>query len=829
MTREIVMVVAQRPFRINTNEFCKTLPVLSDSGEKLSPSDFPNDGEIWWMLTPQTKGLAIPGRLILGQTETAIGFKPDDPYNSSIQIVRDSPRNLYLKDGLEILEIAPDALTDIVDLVASGVRVKCDHVPVSNICLKWKNHIFGPFDVHEYVQDELIWRISLRAHNSDITIKKVPEDEFRYACKDHLHQFNAEVGMSDHLRYQQTLRTFRYIVLLGAGMEAFQRCSGETIDMEPLEQKLSRISKKLLTRSKRQQLTGLLNDLALTTEKAEDPDQLKFLLSRIGEIQKEQEDALNRVCDVLLQSGAFGHERIEDAKKRYFEEYITHHAAEMQAGIQSKIDNLQKQADRMEQELQNRRTAETAALQRDLQSYRDKVYSELNARELKVKQDEASLLQERDVLQKNLEDAALILSKSGEKVVSNFMTMIPLLQRTGLFQGGSRGGVTQTEPPAESIATVQFELPAYVTAARMIDKDLTEQEFFNRFKTVVENSGYQYDLLDLKRYHLSTKCSELTIIGGPSGIGKTSLALLYARALRGDDPEAARRDTLVVNVNPAWMEVRDILGHMNTLEQRYCPSETRLYEYLIYAHEEYQRHQDGSALYPICFDEMNLSQVEHYFSDFLQLVEMPMEARVLSCFNAGVAGKNCAFRNWAQLTLPPSLRFVGTVNFDETTRRLSDRLLDRCNLVMLSAGSLPSTLKGTNYLATCVGPRVTLGQYRQWIREAALPTDLAKILDACRKPLAGIGVPLSARAYRGICRFVASANDILSFGEAFDVQLAQRVLSKIRNLVTSAQYDALDQLGEVLRQSTVCGFDISQSLLADVREREQRANWQMGD
>ena len=139
----------------------------------------------------------------------------------------------------------------------------------------------------------------------------------------------------------------------------------------------------------------------------------------------------------------------------------------------------------------------------------------------------------------------------------------------------------------------------------------------------------------------------------------------------------------MIHVNPSWIEKADILGYINTVTQDYVPAETNLFQHLIYAQEDYQRNDIESAIYPICFDEMNLAQIEHYFSDFMQILELPTDKRQLPCFSQDALKKCSMFAPYHTITLVPTLKFIGTVNFDETTRRLSDRLLDRANVIYL--------------------------------------------------------------------------------------------------------------------------------------------------
>src|SRR5262249_34826267 len=148
-----------------------------------------------------------------------------------------------------------------------------------------------------------------------------------------------------------------------------------------------------------------------------------------------------------------------------------------------------------------------------------------------------------------------------------------------------------------------------------------------QFARIVQTSGFEYRRLDLIRFHLSVKTGVLTVVAGPSGTGKSSLPILYGRALAGEEAHEGRPGCLMVNVNPSWMDARDLLGHLNTLEGRFYPAESGLFQRLVYAWEEYRRRRSESGLYVTCLDEMNLSQVEHYFGDLMMALEREGDQR----------------------------------------------------------------------------------------------------------------------------------------------------------------------------------------------------------
>src|SRR5262249_30094343 len=135
-----------------------------------------------------------------------------------------------------------------------------------------------------------------------------------------------------------------------------------------------------------------------------------------------------------------------------------------------------------------------------------------------------------------------------------------------------------------------------------------------------------------------------------------------------------------------WLDDRDLVGAFNALAQRFEPAGAGLVEQLIAA--AIDQREDREGIYLVCLDEMNLARVEHYFAQFLSVLELPAEERVLSLFAPGLVRPGDPYAPYQQLPLGENIRFVGTVNIDETTHFFSPKMLDRCQVVAFGAPNL---------------------------------------------------------------------------------------------------------------------------------------------
>lgn len=210
------------------------------------------------------------------------------------------------------------------------------------------------------------------------------------------------------------------------------------------------------------------------------------------------------------------------------------------------------------------------------------------------------------------------------------------------------------------------------------------------------------------------RTNDFIILSGLSGAGKTLLVRRMAEALGGV--------AHVIPVKPNWTGAEDLLGFFNPLQRTYV--KTPFLEALLEAS------RDKHRLHLICLDEMNLARAEYYFADFLSELEdrnMPSvklyaqseKEHILSELRMILRGAGGEFPELAGLSeaaleahliergqehlptvhdrlrralatvleippvlaIPPNVRFIGTINMDQTTYGLSPKILDRCHII----------------------------------------------------------------------------------------------------------------------------------------------------
>lgn len=292
-----------------------------------------------------------------------------------------------------------------------------------------------------------------------------------------------------------------------------------------------------------------------------------------------------------------------------------------------------------------------------------------------------------------------------------------------------------------------------------------------------------YDDTDIRRLYVSLKTRPFVILAGLTGSGKSSLTRTFAESLGANNANGRFRR---VAVKPDWIDQTEVLGFVNPISNRFVAG------WLAETVRDCEREPD--RLHFVLLDEMNLAPVEQYLAEWLSAIETSRSGHDdvrLPLYSSSLEPENKD--DWpAALKFPDNLLIVGTVNVDETTRPLSERVLDRANVLLLNVevsdrhheenGQPPKPwhVGTTEWRKVCTSH--ASDDHHEFL------TDVARIL---RQAKIGIGL----RAHLELERFVANAEGILESEEALDWGIVQRVIPKIRGFKAHLT-DSLKELKE---------------------------------
>jgi hypothetical protein len=273
--------------------------------------------------------------------------------------------------------------------------------------------------------------------------------------------------------------------------------------------------------------------------------------------------------------------------------------------------------------------------------------------------------------------------------------------------------------------------------------------------------GGHYPGGEVSSYHAALNFharKHFVILSGLSGTGKTQLALQYALAVHGFTKNDAPDPLLFVcAVRPEWTDPTGLTGYYDVLSNRYIVPPFLEAVLVATAHST-------SPVF-VVLDEMNLARVEYYFSDVLSAIETGRELQLHSN-NVPLEGSTGVSIR-ASLPMPANLYITGTINIDETTHPVSDKVLDRATVIDMSRVDLPGFLQGLE------------------AREPALKDARAAaetLLVAVQGLLLAHGLGFGYRVAEEVVRYHAFAGESVGTpaAEITDRLMVQKILVKLR-------------------------------------------------
>lgn len=284
------------------------------------------------------------------------------------------------------------------------------------------------------------------------------------------------------------------------------------------------------------------------------------------------------------------------------------------------------------------------------------------------------------------------------------------------------------------------------------------------------------------------------VLTGISGSGKTQLALNYGRALcaaEAQQPERVR----VIPVQPGWFDTAPLFGYVSPISQQYCS--TPFLELLLRAA------RDPDRPYVAILDEMNLSHPEQYLAPLLSAMETEgwIDLHDLPSDVTDVPQR---------MRYPANLAIIGTLNMDETTHGLSDKVLDRA-----------FTLEFWD---------IRVDDFPGWGRiglPGGLHASTRKLLNDLGDALSPVRLHFGWRTIDDVLRYLQLAIDAgATEVDALDAVIYAKVLPKLRGDSTERFHLALETTHTVLLEHALkrCADKVA-SLIEDLRETGTARFW----
>ena len=276
---------------------------------------------------------------------------------------------------------------------------------------------------------------------------------------------------------------------------------------------------------------------------------------------------------------------------------------------------------------------------------------------------------QRDLIRANYEKDKLLALKVAELGLKEDVVMDSLYNET---EGEKKelapsNRNTFASPPVDPATSRFFRLTTvdnfYKTEYQppIYDFEITLEEICHRFRHYAAGKlGLYYDIELIRFFIAALGTSRIVILQGISGTGKTSLAYAFGKFMQ--------KDTTVVSVQPSWRERTELYGYYNEFTKAYSETD------FLRAVYEANYYRDPHL---VILDEMNIARVEYYFAELLSILEMPLESEWnIDIVTAMWDNDPCLIQN-GKLRISNNIWFVGTINNDDSTFAVADKVYDR--------------------------------------------------------------------------------------------------------------------------------------------------------
>lgn len=363
--------------------------------------------------------------------------------------------------------------------------------------------------------------------------------------------------------------------------------------------------------------------------------------------------------------------------------------------------------------------------------------------------------------------------------------------------------------PIEAFSSLK--VPIYPVDGTMA-KQKDEGQWLEQFAQYINNSGFDLPRRLQRAFHAALKTSDiscLTVMAGVSGTGKSALPRIYARAMG--------IHFLPIAVEPRWDSPHDLFGFLNYMENRYeaAPLGRALVQFNCSPHETGPL---SNQMLMVLLDEMNLARIEYYFSEFLSRLELRRDINLereedyakvsMEIYAGNPTNGDDAKKQAIRLFAGKNVLFVGTMNEDETTQSLSDKVIDRANVLHFGR---PGKLRNieTHAAAENGGAALPLSTWQSWIREASNETiknydSVAGALGSLNAVLGKLGRPFAHRTFQAILKYIANHPDVMADRSSWQIalsdQLAMRIMPKLRGLDLNEHSDLFKQMTPIVER-----------------------------
>lgn len=295
--------------------------------------------------------------------------------------------------------------------------------------------------------------------------------------------------------------------------------------------------------------------------------------------------------------------------------------------------------------------------------------------------------------------------------------------------------------------------------------DLSAEQIVSILLKKMNEAGRSINKDDAYNYLISVSQNYITVFAGEPGTGKTSLCKLLAKSLGLYDDRFAE-----ILVERGWTSSKDLIGYYNPLTKEIEETQPAFSSCMKQLTRE-NAENIVKAPYFVLLDEANLSPIEYYWSHFNYFADDPSKQKI-------------TYSDGTEYSFGTELRFLATINYDQTTADLSPRFLDRAWVISMGAVPVDAIVSSlSNDTMVSNGTEVisldVLNKLFDWknVKDKKMnqitKTRLDRIIDKMREG----NHTISPRSIHAITHYYLVAEGYMSSKEvALDFAISQKIL-----------------------------------------------------
>ena len=687
-------------------------------------------------------------------------------------------------DECEIYKVVHSETDSISDKTFISGNINLLETNITNgemVVLFYNEKYYGPFKATRRQYDEKFYITTLASENNylvpffSITDVKVIELEKQAYYKDptytkFIHTSSESEQYEDHITDELLLEKITYdvsIELARTNPEEFSHlCSNSPflaqLPSEIVSKRLDRLIEIVTSvegfKEKRHEVFESLLKIyqeAPSDKMIIESDAFKDLQSKYNEERRKSEDADKTIQELRKVQEELNAQIVELRK-----------SSEGTASSEEVL-KLKEEIDKLTSELEKK----------DRIIHTNENIEELEEKQKRLQNINEGLIIQKDSYSRQIEDLRTDVSKaikSGRAEMAS-LAFDPFISSEMMRQAASWETTEEDRQYREKVEMIDTVTPSSLSDTALIDY------IVNYVK-----ERREYSRNDIINIYISIAQNFITIFSGEPGTGKTSMCNIVAETLGLLQYGEELNRFVSVSVERGWSSKRDLIGYYNPLTRKYDKSNGKIYDALRVLDVE----RDKSE-YPfiIMLDEANLSPIEYYWADFMRLTDR--------------ASSNDDYINIGterELYIPETLKFVATINTDQTTETLSPRLIDRACIIKLPKVGVKKIMFEMSEATEII----TWENFKStFSKKSELNTITNNALKATYKLFNDYGMSVSPRIERIIEDYIMAAQEImedepntLAREKALDFAVVQKLLPKINGYYSVYErfFDSLKQL-----------------------------------